>query len=115
MSDIDAATLKQWLSENGEVKLYDVRSQSEIQQGLIPGATWLPLHLIPLEVQRLTQEASAHRLVFYCQTGGRSAQASLFLARLGCGPVYNLRHGMVGWLSAGGELKAAPAYQGLQS
>src|SRR5688572_7208471 len=88
--EIDAVELSRWLAQNQPMRVYDVRSQAEVAQGLIPGARWLPLHLIPMEMQRLDGEADGQPLVFYCQTGGRSIQACLYLTRLGVGPVYNL-------------------------
>src|SRR5687767_14166687 len=95
---IDATQLAKWLKADEAVRVYDVRGQSELIHGLIPGAFWLPLHLIPLEVQRLAAEAQSQRLVFYCQVGARSAQACQYLARSGVSPVYNLQRGYSGWL-----------------
>lgn len=109
--DIDAMGLAQWTAQPEPLHIYDVRTQAEVAHGTIPSAVWLPLHLIPLEIDRLRTQAAAGRLVFYCQMGGRSAQACMYLARLGIGPVYNLRLGMAGWLGAGGQIKPLQATQ----
>jgi len=39
--------------------------------------------------------------VFYCQMGGRSAQAAAFAAANGFSDVYNLQGGIAAWMQAG--------------
>jgi rhodanese-related sulfurtransferase len=40
-------------------------------------------------------------LVFYCQMGGRSAQAAAFAVANGYANVYNLQGGITAWAHAG--------------
>jgi rhodanese-related sulfurtransferase len=108
MVDIDSSQLADWLASGEPVRVYDVRSQAELAHGLIPGAHWLPLHLIPIELNRLAAEAQKMKLVFYCQAGARSAQACFYLGRSGVAPVYNLRRGYGGWLMSGGQRVESP-------
>lgn len=96
-TDIDVAGL-QTLLQQGGVQLVDVRTDAEIARGFIPGASKLPLHLLPL---RLGELHSATPTVFYCQMGGRSAQAAAFAQAQGFGEVYNLQGGIVAWTRAG--------------
>jgi rhodanese-related sulfurtransferase len=44
--------------------------------------------------------------VFYCQMGGRSAQAAAFAAAQGLAKPANLQGGIMAWLQSGGELVA---------
>jgi rhodanese-related sulfurtransferase len=55
---------------------------------------------------RLSELDSAKQTVFYCQMGGRSAQAASFAAAQGLGNVYNLQGGILAWAQSGGEIVA---------
>jgi rhodanese-related sulfurtransferase len=61
----------------------------------------LPLHLLPTRVKELDASAPT---VFYCQVGGRSAQAASFAANQGMTDVYNLQGGISAWAQFGGEI-----------
>jgi rhodanese-related sulfurtransferase len=78
--------------------LIDVRTDREVERGLIPGALHIPLHLLPARLQEIVQGCP---VVIYCQSGVRSAQASVFLADNGWGQVYNLAGGFSGWAARG--------------
>ena len=91
------------LIAGGNAQLVDVRTDAEIARGRIVGAICLPLHLLPLRLRDLDAKKST---VFYCQMGGRSAQAAAFAAAQGLGDVYNLQGGITAWAHAGGEIVA---------
>ncbi len=96
--ELDAGELANWLSRGEQVRLIDVRTPAEVARGVIPEAEHLPLHLLPLQVNDLP----AHpRVVFYCRSGARSAQACLFMNTRGRDDVYNLRGGIIAWLRSG--------------
>jgi rhodanese-related sulfurtransferase len=88
------------LLANGAVQLVDVRTDAEIARGRIAGAICLPLHLLPLRLHELEKKPT----VFYCQMGGRSAQAAAFAAAQGHPEVFNLQGGITAWAHAGGEI-----------
>jgi rhodanese-related sulfurtransferase len=79
------------------IKLIDVRTDAEIARGRIPQGIALPLHLLPLKMHELDKSA---KTVFYCQVGGRSAQAAAFAAGNGFSDVYNLQGGITAWAHA---------------
>ncbi|ADE12641.1 Rhodanese domain protein [Sideroxydans lithotrophicus ES-1] len=89
------------LIASGNAQLVDVRTDAEIARGRIAGAICLPLHLLPMRLQDLDAKKST---VFYCQMGGRSAQAAAFAAAQGLGDVYNLQGGITAWAHAGGNI-----------
>jgi rhodanese-related sulfurtransferase len=95
--NITAAELQNMLQQGG-VRLLDVRTDAEIAQGKIPQGEVLPLHLIPLKLTELDKNAAT---VFYCRSGGRSAQAAAFVAANGFTDVYNLQGGIIAWAGAG--------------
>ncbi|HEY0722193.1 MAG TPA: rhodanese-like domain-containing protein [Gammaproteobacteria bacterium] len=99
VKEIDVAELQQLLSEEREnIHLIDVRSPAEIAQGAIPGAEPLPLHLLPLQLDRIPADK---KVVLYCRSGARSAQACAFVEAQGKSNVYNLRGGIIAWAQHG--------------
>lgn len=98
--NITVTELQPLLAE-GKVKLVDVRTTAEIARGFIKGAEILPLHLLPMNIKNLDTKTPT---VFYCQVGGRSAQAASFAAAQGMSDVYNLQGGITAWAHNGGEI-----------
>ena len=97
--DIDAAEL-QTLQAHGAV-LVDVRTPAEVARGGIAGARHIPLHLLPLLEASEFADIGTQPLIFYCQSGARSAQACGFMLSRGYEHVYNLRGGFMGWTRQG--------------
>ncbi len=95
--DITVAELQKLL-QSKPPRLLDVRTDAEVARGKIPQGDSLPLHLIPLRLNELDKNATT---VFYCQMGGRSAQAAAFAAANGFADVYNLQGGITAWAHAG--------------
>src|SRR5512135_3412996 len=91
------------LIASGKAQLVDVRTDAEIARGRIKGAISLPLHLLPMRLQELKNGKTT---VFYCQVGGRSAQAAAFAAAQGLADTANLQGGILAWAQAGGEIVA---------
>ncbi|WP_435628268.1 rhodanese-like domain-containing protein [Candidatus Ferrigenium straubiae] len=95
--NISVAELEAMLQQ-GKVHLVDVRTDAEVARGKIPQGISLPLHLLPM---RLGEVDKTRPTVFYCQMGGRSAQAAAFAAANGFFDVYNLQGGIAAWMQAG--------------
>ena len=98
--NIDVVQL-QAMIEAGGIRLIDVRTDAEIARGYIGGAMKLPLHLLPMRLHELD---AATPTVFYCQMGGRSAQAAAFAAAQGFVQAYNLQGGITAWAQSGGAI-----------
>ncbi|MGK0673610.1 MAG: rhodanese-like domain-containing protein [Halothiobacillaceae bacterium] len=92
---VDARELSTWLAGE-KFLLLDVRTPGETAYGIIPGARLLPLHLLPLNIDKLKGQ---DKIVIYCQSGARSTQACAFLARQGIAKTYNLAGGIMAWAS----------------
>ena len=84
--------------KQGGICLVDVRTDAEVARGKIPQGKPLPLHLLPLRLSEMDKNTPT---VFYCQMGGRSAQAAAFAAESGFANVYNLQGGIIAWANAG--------------
>lgn len=95
--NLSVAELEAMLQQGG-LRLVDVRTDAEVARGKIPQGDSIPLHLIPLRLHELDKNAP---VVFYCQMGGRSAQAAAFAAANGFADVYNLQGGITAWAHAG--------------
>lgn len=100
--NIGVTELQAMLAQGG-VCLVDVRTDAETARGVIGGTKKLPLHLLPMRLHELDR---ATPTVFYCQMGGRSAQAAGFAAAQGFTEVYNLQGGITAWAQAGGPVSA---------
>ena len=74
----------------------DVREQDEWQAGHIEGALHIPLS----ELGGRVDDVPTDQTLVVCKAGGRSAQATGFLAQHGR-DVVNLDGGMVDWEAAG--------------
>ena len=88
----------QTMMKQDEIHLVDVRTDTEVARGKIPQGDPLPLHLLPLRLNGLDKNFPT---VFYCQMGGRSAQAAAFAAAHGFIDAYNLQGGIAAWAQAG--------------
>ena len=84
--------------QRGNLRLVDVRTDAEIVRGRIPQGDPLPLHLVPVRLHELDKNMPT---VFYCQMGGRSAQAAAFAVANGFREVYNLQGGIAAWMHSG--------------
>ena len=105
MSDFTNVTVAELIEllASGKAQLVDVRTDAEIARGRIRGAITMPLHLLPLRIRDLDAQKIT---VFYCQMGGRSAQAAAFAAAQGLSGAANLQGGIAAWYQAGGEIVA---------
>lgn len=95
-SNLDPEGLQELLG--GSPLLIDVRTDREVERGLIAGARHIPLHMLPARLDEIAQDRT---VVIYCQSGVRSAQASNFLANNGWSQVYNLAGGLSAWIARG--------------
>lgn len=78
------------------VSVLDVREPEEWNHGHIEGAVHVPLMQLPAR----RADVPAGRVVIVCKIGGRSMQATHYLARQGY-DVVNLDGGMIDWVGAG--------------
>lgn len=84
--------------QTGEVKLLDVRSEEEWNEGHIEQAEHHFLGRLPLHFDALPRDQT---LVVQCQAGGRSAIAASVLQASGFTDVVNLSGGYAAWKSNG--------------
>ena len=106
IKEISVADLVRMLSNEDHFDLVDIRTQPEIERGVLPNAKAMAMQLVPLRLQYFSE--SPRQIVVYCRTGSRSAQVCRFLNQQGINNVINLRGGIVRWSAAGHLLDPKP-------
>lgn len=91
--DIDASAVKAMMA-NEKIHLIDVRNLDEVVRGILPSAIHIPLSLIP---DQDFEPISHEKIIFYCHSGIRSAQAASFVADKIDAETYNMRGGILAW------------------
>lgn len=96
MQHVSAPELAAWLADPARPQplLLDVREHWEYETCHLDGATLIPMHLIPIRVNELDDDAD---IVCVCHHGARSMQVAAFLERNGFTRVVNLTGGMHAW------------------
>ncbi len=98
IKEIDAVGLKKMLDDGDKIKLIDVRSEAEYNQGIIEDGEFMPLHTLPARLNDLPEDET---IVFYCRTGARSGQACGFVKQNTGIEALNLSGGIVRWYQSG--------------
>nr|WP_298930871.1 rhodanese-like domain-containing protein [uncultured Erythrobacter sp.] len=98
--DLSVAEL-QTLRASGNIWLIDVRTDEEVADGMIEGASHIPLAEFSPSPE-LLEQANGREIVLYCRSGRRSAKASRALAAFLGKPVRHLAGGFIAWDEAGG-------------
>lgn len=99
---ITPAALRELIEQKTAFTLLDVRQPDEFAEGHIDGATLIPLVDLP---NRLAEVPQDKKVVVYCKSGARSAEAAKILKDKGYTDVVSLDGGITAWLA----LAAAPA------
>ena len=107
MENISRDELKRLIDTKGAYTLIDVRQPEELQHGMIPTATNLPLqdfesawHLDDAAFQaqyHFPKPKKEDSIIFYCRTGGRSAAATEYAKEKGYVHVQNYAGSIYDW------------------
>jgi rhodanese-related sulfurtransferase len=106
IKEISVADLARMLHNEDHFDLLDVRTQIELERGVLPNAKALAMHLVPLKLRLFAE--SPRQIVVYCRTGSRSAKVCRFLNQQGIHNVISLRGGIVRWVAAGHPMEREP-------
>jgi rhodanese-related sulfurtransferase len=110
---IDTDAARALLGDEGVV-FVDLRDVRELtREGKIPGAFHAPRGMLEFWVDPDSPYhkdvfSSGKRLVFYCQSGWRSALATQAVQRMGLERVCHIGGGFSGWKQAGAPVEAVP-------
>ncbi len=97
-STITAKELKQWIDEQENIFLVDVREPAEYEIVSIPGATLIPKGEF-LNGSALEKMPQDKRIVLYCKSGARSAEALAVVKGAGFADAVHVGGGVVGWVN----------------
>ena len=93
MKEISTKELEHLLNAGEDVNMIDVRETHEVAEGHIPGVINIPLGLLEFRMNELDK---SKEYIMVCRSGGRSGQATQFLAGQGFN-VTNMTGGMLAW------------------
>ncbi|HET7650415.1 MAG TPA: rhodanese-like domain-containing protein [Gammaproteobacteria bacterium] len=89
-------------SQLGKVTVIDVREPEEYMAGHLPGAINIPRGLLEFRVDNHPVACDRDcTIALQCQSGGRSALATVAMQELGYKNVTNLAGGFAAWSAAG--------------
>ena len=93
MKTISPEEVLKMLDEGKEINIIDVRQPDEVATGKISIAQNIPLGLLEFRMNELDKNLE---YIMVCHSGGRSAQAAMFLEDQGYKAV-NMNGGMLAW------------------
>ena len=99
--DVNVSQAKEMI-DSGEFFLLDVRTQGEYNEGHINGSTLIPVELIESKLDEIPKD---EKILVYCRSGRRSAQASQILVDNGFKQVYNMKGGIIEWTNSDYEVE----------
>lgn len=91
--EVDPERVQQWLAEEPELQVIDVREGYEREAGHIAGTRHIELVRLSGEAESIARE---HPVVFYCRVGSRSDMAAQAFRVAGF-QAYSMRGGLVRW------------------
>ena len=102
IAEIDQNTFAARIADGTAVVL-DVREAREYRPGHVPGATNMPLSLLPALLPEVPKDRPIYVI---CQSGGRSAQATELMRAVGIDAT-SVAGGTGAWIEAGRPVETA--------
>jgi len=97
MADLSQEDWEKQLEGDNNAVVLDVRTQDEVDEGMIPNAIHIDIYKgqgFVDEVEALDKTKSYY---VYCRSGARSGQACGIMNQLGFEKAYNLEGGFMNW------------------
>ena len=91
---IEPAQVRGLIALGGKITIVDVRRPDETAQGTIAGAILMPLDSLPNTYSSLPKKG---KLIVYCRSGHRSAQAVQYLLDHGYKNAVSMNGGYLAW------------------
>jgi rhodanese-related sulfurtransferase len=92
-TDIDPEQLADWMTQNPELQVVDVRENYEREAGFIAGSRHIPLVELSARATEIERERP---VVFYCRVGARSDMAAQAFRASGT-QALSMRGGLLRW------------------
>jgi rhodanese-related sulfurtransferase len=95
--NLDQEDWRSQLEADNNAVILDVRTASEWDEGIIPGAINIDIYKGQGFIYEVDALDKSKNYYVYCKAGGRSAQACSIMNQLGFENTYNLMGGMSQW------------------
>jgi rhodanese-related sulfurtransferase len=92
-TDIDPEQLAEWMAQDPELQVIDVREPYEREAGHVAGSRHIPLVELSSRAEEIERDRAA---VFYCRVGARSDMAAKAFRAAGV-QALSMRGGLVRW------------------
>jgi rhodanese-related sulfurtransferase len=97
MSDLSQNEWALQLKSDSKSIILDVRTDAEVEEGMIPDAIHLDIHQGQEFISALEKLDKTNHYYVYCRSGARSGQACSIMKQLGFTTTYNLMGGFNEW------------------
>ena len=97
MSDLSQNEWASQLESDSKSIILDVRTDTEVEDGMIPKAIHLDIHQGQAFISELEKLDKTNHYYVYCRSGARSGQACSIMKQLGFTASYNLLGGFNEW------------------
>ena len=97
MEDLSQEEWASQLAEDKNAVVLDVRTDSEVADGIIPNAIHIDIYKGQEFINELEDLDKEKNYYVYCRSGNRSGQACNIMEQLGFENAYNLEGGILEW------------------
>lgn len=97
MADLSQKDWTEQLHEDNNAVVLDVRTQEEVEEGIIPDALHIDIYRGQDFLDELEKLDKTKNYYVYCRSGNRSGQACAIMDQLGFNNAYNLVGGFMEW------------------
>ncbi|MUU79699.1 rhodanese-like domain-containing protein [Winogradskyella endarachnes] len=97
MADLSQEDWEKQLEADNNAVVLDVRTQEEVDEGIIPNAIHIDIHKGQGFIYELEKLDKTKNYYVYCRSGARSGQACGIMNQLDFKNTYNLVGGIMGW------------------
>lgn len=97
MTDLTIPQWKEKIAQDDNAVILDVRTQDEVDEGMIEGAGHIDIYLGQGFLDEVEKLDKSKNYYVYCRSGARSAQACAVMGQQGFENTYNLLGGYMAW------------------
>lgn len=97
MADLSQQDWEEQLEKDSNAVILDVRTEEEIEDGIIPNSINLDIYKGQEFIDELEKLDKSKNYYVYCRSGNRSGQACAIMKSIGIENSYNLQGGFMNW------------------
>jgi len=97
MADLSQEEWASKLKEDSNAFILDVRTEEELEEGIIPNAENIDIYLGQEFLNELEKLDKSKNYYVYCRSGNRSGQACAIMKSIGFENTNNLQGGFMNW------------------